>query len=73
MVVFMGCSQCSQEVEDDLHVFLYCDFAQCAWVQLDFSPIRLMRRATSWLHLFRLVLEEECNDYEVLEKIIVCL
>lgn len=37
------------------------------------SPINLISRATSWLHLFRLILEDDGTDLETLEKIIICL
>lgn len=40
---------------------------------MEFSPINLSPRATSWLHLFRLILEDDGNNLETLEKVIICL
>jgi hypothetical protein len=66
-------SGCCHLVEDDLHLFLYCEFSRRTWYETKFYSLRMVHQATYWLHLFQLLMDNYSQPATVLEKSIMYL
>lgn len=64
---------CSHLNEDDLHIFIKCEFATLVWNELGFNPDRYLRKVTSWLQLLYAISEDQNLHNFNLEKFLVCL
>lgn len=67
------CLSCHSSPEDDVHLFLTCDYEKPVWSELDFHLYALISKATSWLHLFHVFVSESPGQMEDLQKFIMCL
>lgn len=67
------CPRYYHMVEDDLHLFVLCPFARSLWRETDFNVPVLMHKATSWLHLLHLLVDDSDRKKERLCCFIVCL
>lgn len=70
---FGRCLRCFAEVEDDHHLFLHCSYAMEGWLKIDFFPYQLLPKATSWLHLFRLISDDGPKESNNLDRFVMGL
>lgn len=70
---FGRCLRCFAEVEDDHHLFLHCSYAMEGWLKIDFFPYQLLPKATSWLHLFRLISDYGPKESNNLDRFVMGL
>lgn len=69
----LNCLQCHVVPEDDVHLFLQCPYTKQAWTHTDCFSSEFLSKATSWLHLFHLILETLPEYPDALPKFIMCL